>query len=119
MLVWTIGREGERLARPLAGVARSAAPESHQVIHILLEDGREVWVSPGHPTSDGRLAGQLRSGDRLDGGLIRLAEVVPYAAGFTYDLLPAGETGFYWANDILMASTLVDSSEKFCDVIDC
>jgi hypothetical protein len=28
------------------------------------------------------------------------------SAGATFDLLPAGATGFYWANGILLASTL-------------
>jgi hypothetical protein len=32
--------------------------------------------------------------------------LVPYAGGRTWDLLPAGATGSYWANGILLASTL-------------
>ncbi|HJS28515.1 MAG TPA: Hint domain-containing protein, partial [Anaerolineales bacterium] len=106
MLVWTLDEGGMRLARPLVRVGRTVVPETHQVIHILLEDGRELWVSPGHPTADGRSTGELRAGEGLDGGVVRSVEAVPYATGATYDLLPAGETGFYWANGILMGSTL-------------
>jgi hypothetical protein len=76
------------------------------VIHLILDDGRELWVSPGHPTADGRTAGELQAGDRLAGGRVIVAEPVRYAGAATYDLLPAGDTGFYWANGILLASTL-------------
>jgi len=34
------------------------------------------------------------------------ADLVPYAGSATYDLLPAGPTTTYWANGILLASTL-------------
>jgi hypothetical protein len=76
------------------------------MMHILLEDGRELWVSPGHPTADGRIFGDLIAGDLLDGSRVRNVERVPYGQPFTYDLLPSGGTGFYWANGILIGSTL-------------
>jgi hypothetical protein len=71
-----------------------------------LDDGRELWVSAGHPLGDGRIVGQLQPGDVLDGAVVLSAERVAYRGGATYDLLPAGETGFYWANGILMGSTM-------------
>ena len=82
------------------------APPIHQMVHLVLADRRELLVSPGHLTGDGRQAGNLRIGDALDGSTVASWELVPYAGGRTYDLLPAGATGFYWANGILMASTL-------------
>jgi hypothetical protein len=81
-------------------------PATHQVIHIRLSDGRELWASPGHPTADGRALGNLQVGGYLDGAQIVLMERVHYQGGSTYDLLPSGGTGFYWANGILMGSTL-------------
>jgi hypothetical protein len=33
-------------------------------------------------------------------------ENVIYNTGATYDLLPSGETGLYWANGVLLKSTL-------------
>jgi len=74
----------------------------------VLDDGRELWASPGHPTIDGRTLGKLQIGDSLQGAIIISTERIPYADSFTYDLLPAGETGFYWANGILIASTLIE-----------
>lgn len=105
-LVWTVDRDGMRAAKPVIQVGKTVVPSTHQVVHLVLEDGREVWVSPGHPTADGRSVGQLQPGDVLDGGLILSVDRVRYGGYATYDLLPAGETGFYWANDILLASTL-------------
>ena len=95
---------GARVAKPVVHIGRTVVPSTHQVVHLALADGRELWVSPGHPTADGRIVGQLQAGDLLDGGIIRSAGLVRYTGYATYDLLPAGETGFYWANGILLAS---------------
>jgi len=105
-LVWTVDQLGKRVAQPVVQVGATVVPPSHALVHLVLDDGREVWVSPGHPTPDGRQVGQLKVGDALDGTFIRSVERVPYTGYATYDLLPAGETGFYWANGILLASTL-------------
>jgi hypothetical protein len=106
MLVWTQTKGGGRVAEPVLRVGKTVVPASHQVVHLVLADGRKLWVSPGHPTADGRQVGTLRAGEALDGSIIRSADLVGYAGYATYDLLPGGETGFYWANGILMGSTL-------------
>lgn len=111
MPVWTLDKTGVRVARPLVRLGRTIVPASHQVVHLVLDDGRALWVSPGHPTTDGRRVGQLQVGDLLDGGRLLAVDRVPYAGAATYDLLPAGETGFYLADGILLASTLSDNSE--------
>jgi hypothetical protein len=109
MIVWTLDKAGQRVARPLVGVGQTAAPVGHQVVHLQLDDGRELWVSAGHPLGDGRIVGQLQPGDVLDGAVVLSAERVAYRGGATHDLLPAGETGFYWANGILMGSTMASA----------
>jgi hypothetical protein len=76
------------------------------MVHVVLADGRELLVSPGHRTADGRAMGSLHAGDELDGSRVTTWELVPYSQGSTYDLLPAGPTGRYWANGILLASTI-------------
>jgi hypothetical protein len=45
-------------------------------------------------------------GERLDGARIVSVERIAYAEEATYDLLPSGDTGWYWADGILIASTL-------------
>jgi len=106
MLVWTEDAAGSRIARPLVQIGRTIVPANHRMVHLVLEDGRQLWVSPGHPTPAGLTVGQLRVGDVFSGGVIRSVERVRYRGSDTYDLLPAGDTGFYWANGILLASTL-------------
>ena len=76
------------------------------MVHILLSDGRELWASPGHPTADRRILGDLKAGDLLDGAQIIQLERLPYRGGTTFDILPSGATGFYWANGILVDTTL-------------
>jgi hypothetical protein len=106
MLVWTIDAAGGRMAQPLVRVGKTIVPINHHVAHIKLDDGRELWASPGHPTVDGSMIGRLKVGDHFDGGVIVTHQLVRYIGSATYDLLPDGETGFYWANGILLASTL-------------
>lgn len=105
-VVWTQAADGSRVAAPVVEVGSMEAPAGHMMVHLVLADGRELLVSPGHRTADGRAAGALRRGDPLDGSTIATWELVPYAGGRTYDLLPAGATGHYWANGILLSSTL-------------
>jgi Hint domain len=105
-LVWTVDASGARVAAPILQTVRVPVPATHQMVHLRLADGRELWASPGHPTSDGRWLGDLAAGGLLDGARIESAERVLYGQPATYDLLPASATGFYWANGILIGSTL-------------
>ncbi len=105
-LVWTKNEARQRVLAPIALVGHVQVPSTHQMIHLILSDGRQLWASPGHPTTDGRRLGDLRTGDPLDGARITQVERVPYGQTYTYDILPSGGTGFYWANGILMGSTL-------------
>jgi uncharacterized protein YraI len=107
-LVWTSDGSGRRFVAPIIQVRRVAVPATHQMVHLTLSDGRELLASPGHPTADGRTLGGLKIGDWLDGARVTGVERVYYDQGYTYDLLPAGATGFYWADNILMGSTLAE-----------
>ena len=107
IVVWTASADGSRIAAPVLEAGSMEAPPGHQVVHVVLADGRELLASPGHPTADGRPLGSLAVGDMLDGARIVLWELVSYAGERTYDLLPAGSSGTYWANGIRLSSTLV------------
>jgi hypothetical protein len=104
--VWTVSTSGERVSAPVLKTSSLPVSAGHQVLHLLLSDGGELWASPGHPTADGRTLGDLKAGELLDGAHVIFIARVPYEDASTYDLLPAGDTGFYWANGILMGSTL-------------
>lgn len=105
-VVWTTDPSGERLAAPLVAVGSTPVPGTHEVVRVALDDGRVVFVSPGHPTADGRRVGDLLAGDALSGARVVSVERVRYAGGATYDILAAGTTGAYWANGVLLGSTL-------------
>ncbi|OLC10508.1 MAG: hypothetical protein AUH39_01775 [Chloroflexi bacterium 13_1_40CM_67_9] len=83
-VVWTGDASGARVAAPLLQVGSTPVPATHRVVELRLSDGRTVDVSPGHPS----------------------AALSPYAGGATFDVLPAGATGTYWANGVLLGSTL-------------
>ncbi len=104
--VWTANEAGQRVAATILQTARVPVPASHPVLHVTLSDGRELWASPNHPTADGRLLSDLEVNDLLDGARVVSVERLSYGGVATYDILPSGETGFYWANGILMGSTL-------------
>lgn len=105
-VVWSVEPDGKKMAQPLVAVAKTPVGSTHRVVDLKLSDGRELFVSPNHPTADGRLVGDLKTGDAFDGADVLSAESVPYWDDATYDLLPEGETGYYWANGVLLESTL-------------
>jgi len=106
MTVWTADGQGGRLRARVAAVGSTPVPPTHRVIHLVLADGRVLDVSPGHPLADGRRIGDLVPGDPVDGSWVISAALVPYAGGRTFDLLPSGSSGTYWAGGIPLASTL-------------
>jgi hypothetical protein len=106
MPVWTSDTAGIRIAAPIIKTSSTPVPPSFQALKITLADGRTVTASPGHPTADLRPLSDYGVGDILDNSRIIAIQPVEYFAGATFDLLPSGETGVYWANGILLASTL-------------
>jgi hypothetical protein len=106
MTVWTVDDSGKHIVAIVIKTAVAPVPSSFQVVRVRLNDGRTVTVSPGHPTAEGRALGEYEVGDTLDGALVMTTEYVIYNSGVTYDLLPGGSTGLYWANGVLLKSTL-------------
>ena len=106
MTVLTQDQFGNKIIGTILKTAKTLVPPTHKMIHIVLADKRELYVSPNHPTADGRLFGELLVGDTLDGSKIKNTELILYDGTYTYDILPSGQTGFYWANGILIKSTL-------------
>jgi hypothetical protein len=106
MAVWTADLSGARTAAVVSLVGSMTAPADHTVVHLMLADGRELFASPGHPLADGRPLGSIMRGDLVDGAVVVGADRVPYGSGTTFDLLPSGPTGVYWAAGIPLASTL-------------
>ncbi len=106
MAVWTINEAGNRIEGIVLKTVATTASSSFRVVKVTLSDGRAVTASSGHPTATGQALGDYRVGDTLDGAAVIAVEHIDYD-GFTYDLLPSGGTGLYWANDVLLKSTIV------------
>jgi len=110
MAVLTVDNSGKRIAATVVETSVTSVPLSFQVVRVILNDGRTVTTSPSHPTAEGRALGDYQVGDILDGALVMTVEHVTYISGATYDLLPGGSTGLYWANGVLLKSTLAIKS---------
>lgn len=104
---WTVDADGRRVAATVIAVGSTMAPVGHHVIRIVLADGRSVTASPGHPLADGRLIGDLRPGDGVDGTTVTTADQVAYEGGRTFDLIVSGPTGAYFVDGIALGSTLL------------
>lgn len=105
-LVWTVDRFGNRVQAVIIQKTKRIVSKDHKMAHIILKDGRELIVSPGHPTIDNREIGNLAEGQILDKSQIVSVQIMSYKEKYTYDILPFGDTGGYWANNILIGSTL-------------
>jgi len=106
LAVWTVNKSGERVIGVVVKTSKTPVPADHKMVQLVLKDGRILLVSPRHPTTQGRTVGDLTSGDIYDGARVITTNRVSYDKGFTYDILVSGETGFYFANGIVLESTL-------------
>lgn len=110
MPIWAIDKAGQRVSGVVTRTSKVPVLPTQKIVHLVFDDGRELSVSPGHLTIDGRRVDDLTQGDLYDGATVVSAQSVPYDESATYDVLPSGETGFYWANGVLLGSTLSRNS---------
>jgi hypothetical protein len=94
---------------PIARVNRVAV-SNHRVLRVTFAGSATIEMSAGHPTADGRPLAALRPGDELDGATVIGIETIPYVYSHTYDILPASESGAYFASGVLVGSTLARGS---------
>jgi hypothetical protein len=106
MSIWTIDESGRRVAVVVMDTVSAPVPALFQMVRITLNDGRVVTAASGHPTAEGQVLGDYQTGDTLDGALVIMVERVICDNSMTYDILPSGSTGLYWANGVLLRSTL-------------
>jgi len=106
MLIWTVNDSENHVLVPVIKTSNTLVPFSFRVVKVELSDARTITASPNHPTADNKALGNYEVGDTLDGALIISIEYIPYTENATFDILPAGSTGLYWVNSILLKSTL-------------
>jgi hypothetical protein len=105
-VVWTVDANGRRVTSPVEWVVRRPTPGPHLMLRLALSDGRVLVAAGVHPAADGTYLRQLRLGQRYDGATVTTIGWTQSTTLATFDLLPAGPTGDYWANGILVGSTL-------------
>jgi hypothetical protein len=93
------------VAVPIERVSKNPVA-GHYVLRIRLETGATLEVSAMHPTADGRTLALATPGSELGGVKVVTVDEVPYQHAFTYDILPASDTGTYFAAGALIGSTL-------------
>jgi hypothetical protein len=106
MPVWTMDSSGQRTTGQVLFTSSTLVPVNFPMIRIVLKDGRTLTASHGHPTATSKAWGSYQTGEVLDGAEVASVTEVPYDGCSTFDLLPSGESGLYWANGILLKSTL-------------
>jgi hypothetical protein len=106
MRVWSIDEAGRRIVETVARIGQTPVPDTHQVVRLVLDDGRVVRASPGHPLADGRRLGTIQTDDLVDGARVVSAMLERYDGGVTFDLLPTGPTAVYFADGVPLGSTL-------------
>ena len=106
MTVWTLDSSGKRVAVSITRIVSTGVPENFEIVTITLQDGRWVSASPGHPSAAKKALGDYKINDMLDGSVVIGVQLHQYNGEYTFDILPGGGTGVYWANDIELLSTL-------------
>jgi hypothetical protein len=105
--VWSLDRHGQKVATRIGAKSRVPLSAPHSMVELRLGDGRVVQVSPLHPSANEYVTmGDFRVGDRVDGSIVRRRTTIAYQASETQDIFPLGDTHVYWANGVLMGSTL-------------
>lgn len=104
--IWTVNLAGEKVLAVIEEVFRNPVPQTHKMLRISLADGRTTTASPLHPDLNGKSFSEFKAGDLFDNSSVSKIELTEYKEGFIYDILPSGETGAYWANGVLVGSTL-------------
>ena len=103
--IWTTDPAGRRVRGRVLYAASTPTTGPHQVVRVTLADGRVVAASPGHPTLAGRALYELRAGDPLSGSVVSKVERARFVGARTFDVLPSGATGAYWADGVLLGSS--------------
>jgi len=106
MNVWSTDSNGTIIKSKVIKINKVFVGDAQKIVDLQLEDGRELFVSPNHPTYDGKTISALKIGEKYDGSTVKSTELVQYKYQFTYDILPDSQTGNYFANGILVGSTL-------------
>ena len=98
--------DGGKPARVIR-INRVVVGKTHKIMKISFTDGTVLRGSLRHPTADGKMFGDLKVGDSVDGKIITELKLLPYTNhNYTYDILTDSRNGNYYADGVLIGSTL-------------
>jgi hypothetical protein len=103
--IWTLDATRRRIAGRVLHTDSTPISGTHQVVQVTLADGRVVRASPGHPTLNGRALRAVKPGEALSGSVVTRSERLPFRGARTFDVLPSGPTGAYWADGVALRSS--------------
>ncbi len=104
--IYSVDASGARVVTAIARITSVALRSEHALLELVLSDGRTLRASPGHPDATGRELAALRPGDPIDGATVVALRTVRYEGDATWDLLPASSSRAYFADGVLLGSTL-------------
>jgi hypothetical protein len=84
----------------------------HHVLRVEFVNGASFEISATHPTASGMPLSAFGVGDELMGERIARITRIPYRHAYTYDILPDSDTGTYFADGVLMGSTLAGHQKR-------
>ena len=106
-IIFSVNAKGDKIEVPVKLTNKVLINTEHEMIMIELMDGRKLQVTPEHPSAIvSKSIDQFEVGDEFDGSTIAVKTSITYLEEYTYDILPASVTGYYWANGFLIGSTL-------------
>jgi hypothetical protein len=103
---WVYSVMGEAIVPARIRETNRVAVENHSMVQVRTASGRTLSMSPRHPTSQRVRFDALAPGDMIGDERIESVELVPYAHPFTFDILPGTPSGAYFAEGVLVGSTL-------------
>jgi hypothetical protein len=105
-----VDARGARIEATIRAIGPQEVTGTHAMVEVSLSDGRGVRASAEHPLAGGGTVGELVKGVALDGATVSAVRTVRYDGKQTWDLLPDGPTGAYWADGVLLGSTIARHS---------
>lgn len=113
--VYSVNKSGKKVLRSIINTAKVKAGNNHKMLFIELANGISIKMSVEHPDKNGLPMIEAVKKGELNGIEIKDISLVSYMNRYTYDLLTDGENGVYFANGILLGSTLSSNFQhSFC-----
>ena len=105
-VVYTQTKAGKKISMPIIKKSKVKVTSLHKMVYLNFSNGNDLIASPDHPATRAKKIRELFPSEAYDQTKINSVSLINYDHSHTYDILPDGDTGYYWANNILIGSTL-------------